>query len=520
MSTALSIRTRALLAVALLVGFYALALALAGGLLYIPYAEWRYADRLHFNIAIFCVIGAFLILKAIVPQADTFEPPGPQLLPDAHPALFAMIDEVARATDQRPPAEVYLVSDVNAFVTERGGTMGFGSRRVMGVGLPLMELLSVDELRAVIAHEFGHYVSGDTRLGPWIHKTRAAIGRTLDHVSDHSALLAKPFEWYGTAFLRVTHAVSRAQEFVADATAARVAGTEAARRALLRIAGGAGVYPSYWRSEVLPVLELGYRPPLAEGFRQFLAAPRVAPVVEEIVSRELEAPTTDPFDTHPSLHDRIAALDRIAANGAAPATAPATAPRETASSVALLGDLDGAETALITSLASNSALQLAPVSWTAVPTHVLPLSWRQVAAEASRGLAGLTPEQLPALVAVPGEAARRFGVERTNRSAAERDAEAFGAIGSALAIALLRRAADAPSHVAVSAPPGAPIVFHITADAPMDLHVFDLCGALRRGEMSAEQWRSACEASGIAGIDLGPDGAGAANVLTPPPASG
>ena len=49
----------------------------------------------------------------------------------------------------------------------------------MIVGLPLLHLVSERGLRAVIAHEFGHYAGGDTKLGPWIHRTRAAIGRTI-----------------------------------------------------------------------------------------------------------------------------------------------------------------------------------------------------------------------------------------------------------------------------------------------------------------------------------------------------
>lgn len=52
--------------------------------------------------------------------------------------------------------------------------MGVGSKRVMGLGLPLLNALTVSELRAVLAHEFGHFVGGDTSLGKWIHKTRSA----------------------------------------------------------------------------------------------------------------------------------------------------------------------------------------------------------------------------------------------------------------------------------------------------------------------------------------------------------
>ena len=49
-----SLAFRAVMAVVLLVGFYVMALAIAGGLLYIPYAELRYAERLHLRIALAC----------------------------------------------------------------------------------------------------------------------------------------------------------------------------------------------------------------------------------------------------------------------------------------------------------------------------------------------------------------------------------------------------------------------------------------------------------------------------------
>jgi heat shock protein HtpX len=67
-----------------------------------------------------------------VPRPDRFEPPGPVLAPDRQRRLFGLIGEVATATGQAMPREVYLVPDVNAWVAVRGGVMGFGSRRVMG----------------------------------------------------------------------------------------------------------------------------------------------------------------------------------------------------------------------------------------------------------------------------------------------------------------------------------------------------------------------------------------------------
>ncbi|MBV9774345.1 MAG: M48 family metallopeptidase, partial [Gemmatimonadetes bacterium] len=185
-STAPSLAGRAALAVALLIGFYVFALAIAAGLLYVPYAEAHYLNHVTGRLALFCVAGAGIILWSILPRPDRFTPPGPRLAPSEHPRLFGLLRSVAAQAGQEMPAEVYVIPDMNAWVAQRGGVMGVGSRRVMGLGLPLLQALTVRQTGAVVAHEFGHFHGGDTALGPWIYKTRAAIGRTLVGLSRHS----------------------------------------------------------------------------------------------------------------------------------------------------------------------------------------------------------------------------------------------------------------------------------------------------------------------------------------------
>lgn len=293
-----SLAGRALIALVLMVGFYVLALVIAAGLLLIVYAEATRAQHLHIKLLLLCVVGAGAILWSVLPRFDRFEPPGLVLERHQHPRLFAEIDGIARAVGQESPAEVFLVSDINAWVAQRGGLMGFGSRRVMGLGLPLLRVLGVTEFRAVLAHEFGHYDGGDTRLGPWIYKTRGAIGRTVHNLGQTGSLLQLPFLWYGKMFLRVTHAVSRRQEFVADALAARTVGAQPLSEGLRKVEGAAPAFQAYWQSECLPVLGAGFRPPIAEGFADFVQSRQVAKAMDEQVAQSLAAGTTDPYDTH------------------------------------------------------------------------------------------------------------------------------------------------------------------------------------------------------------------------------
>src|SRR4026208_621813 len=117
METARSLRTRAVLALLLMVGFYVFALAIAAALLSVPYFEVMYLDRINGRLTLFCVIGGLTILWAIIPRIDKFEAPGPMLTPSNAPQLFTMINEVAKKTSQPRPENVYLLNDVNAFVT-------------------------------------------------------------------------------------------------------------------------------------------------------------------------------------------------------------------------------------------------------------------------------------------------------------------------------------------------------------------------------------------------------------------
>jgi len=210
----MSLRSRAVLAVALTIGFYALAIGLITVLvriMFIPDVPGR--------VLIFCLVGAGAIAVSIIPRPTRFTPPGPRLNPAGQVRLFAELEGVARAVGEAMPEEVYISPEMNAGVFQRG------RRRVMVVGLPLMQVMTIPQMRAVLAHEFGHYHGGDTKLGPLIYRMRETIERTLRTLSGQAALLGLLFLAYGRMFMRVTQAVSRRQELAADELAARTVGS-------------------------------------------------------------------------------------------------------------------------------------------------------------------------------------------------------------------------------------------------------------------------------------------------------
>jgi len=296
---------------------------MAAACVYIPYVLLTKFPAIQ-SLVLFLagIVMATTIVWSLVPQRDRFRAPGPRLQLEKHPRLLSELTAISASLNESPPREVYLTMEMNAWVAERGGTMGFGSRRVMGLGLPLVQVLTVSQLRAVLAHECAHFYGGDTRLGPWIYKTRDAMVRTLTSLTSAPMqqalgrislayfaykLVVRGLDLYWRLFMRATQLISRRQELRADELACCVAGSQSFIGGMQSIHGASAVLPAFWRNEMVPALEAGYRLPIGEGFARFMAAAPVSQAVANALDTALKQSETAPFDTHPPLAVRVAA---------------------------------------------------------------------------------------------------------------------------------------------------------------------------------------------------------------------
>ena len=470
-----SLRNRAVLAVALSVGFYALALALIAGLvaiLFIPHVPGR--------ILIFCLIGAIVIAISIVPWPHPFVPPGPLLNPAGQTRLFAELQAIAHAVGETMPAEVYITPEMNAGVLQRR------RKRVMVLGLPLMQVMSVPQMRAVIAHEFGHYHGGDTRLGPWIYRTREAIERTLRLASKQSALLQLPFMWYGRMFMRVTQAVSRRQELAADELAARTVGAKPMIDGLRALARGSIAFNVYWRQEVVPLIEAGFQPPLAEGFHRFLAEPEVMKEIEAAAERELAQPRPDPYDSHPPDAERIAALTNLP---------PGPDHGDGPPAVSLVEGVEAIEPVLLLGVL-KPGFQLRRIGWDEAGIVALLPGLRERVTRQAGMVGGYTVGWLPELLKYADRLGRSEAGAAANQPTPDQARSlGVGLAGAALATALAQNGWKAESL------PGRPVVMRREASA---IEPFAEVDKLARGEVDTESWQRRCWDLGIRDLSLAP----------------
>ncbi len=300
---------RAIGAVLLLVGFYLLAFGIVAAMIGANYALYQ-AGRVSGQLAIGTFVITFAILRAVFFVRGGFKPPPDGvLISDAdHPELFHIIDGIAADMGTSRPDEVYLIPDVNAYVVEDTLLLGLISRkRILAVGVGLLNVMTVDEIRAVVAHEFGHYAGSDTRLGAIAYRGWESIVRALQGMAD--GVIRSIFVWYAKIYLKATSASSRQQEIAADRWAAQLGGSAAAARALSRLPQAAMAYSLLLNRYVEPMATQGVLPAdFFEGLRALMADPARGRELSEQLADHAE---TSEYDTHPPVPERVAAIDAL-----------------------------------------------------------------------------------------------------------------------------------------------------------------------------------------------------------------
>ncbi|MFF2078656.1 M48 family metalloprotease [Kitasatospora sp. NPDC058162] len=361
----MSTSTRAVTAVALLIGFYLLALGILVGLIALDVALYQASGEFRPGLlklwALSAAVGypvARVVFLTRRRKGDG-ELPGVLLTRERQPELWAMVDRISERTGVRGPAEIRLVPEVNAGVMEETRLLGLiPGKRHLVIGAPLLIGLSEGELESVLAHEFGHYSNRDVKLAAVTVAGRRAVLHTVGglhhradrHQAQESAKLAakaekrlakgrKPsdeqagggvdralagiFTGYAKLYFRVSEAVGRRQEYAADRVAAQLAGRDATAAALRRIPALDAAQNFYLNRYATIGWDAGLLPPPGQvygGLHHLLSDPeRRAELAEHALDLPEQEP--DPYDSHPPIHLRVAAIEALPDDGRGPGAA-------------------------------------------------------------------------------------------------------------------------------------------------------------------------------------------------------
>jgi len=497
-----SVAVFALLAIFMVIVSYLLILVLAAACVYFPFLLLTSTNAGGLQLLLLFLGGiavAGALLWSLVPRRDKFAAPGALLDRSAQPRLFEELEAIAAALNEPLPREVYLIGPVNAFVSDRGGVMGFGSRRVMGIGLPLFSLLSVSEFRAILAHEFAHYYGGDTRLGPWVYKTQTAMMRTFGNIGSIRRIgrimvlqvlllvVTAILKWYFIAFLRIINFISRHQEFRADELACIVAGVEPLEHGLRKIHGGSLAWKFYWESEIAPCVNQGCVPPIGEGFSRFLNNPKIREQVEKGTEHEIKEGKSNPYDTHPPLRDRMEAIKHLQV---------APHPDDCQLAVSLLRQPGNAELELLAALNPDlrkDSLRL--VEWDQLGRKVTIPYWQSTIRKYAHFLKPATAESLPetldSLPHIVSQIPDPKGVLLTPEQRKHRAGQLFA---MALGLSLLEQGWELEDQ------PGSSYLHK----GEKTVNVSEAVEELLRGRLNRDSWVALCRELGISELVFPP----------------
>lgn len=279
-----------------------------------------------FVFALLCTIFWFLGLKEIsfflvlaiaqLLHAGYATPKGVKLTRQEAPELFALIDELTTALKTPKFHHIILDSQLNAGVLQvpRLGILFIGwQQNYLILGLPLMQSLSPEQFRAIVAHELGHLSGNHSRFSGWIYQLRHTwfnlVNRFESNGQGGSLLFSKFFNWYEPFFRAYSFVLARNNEYEADRCAAELAGTHNAAQALINLEIKSHyLQENFWRNFYKQEVN---NPEPPDNTITKMVQELAEPISESDAKLWLYwglSEKTSHEDTHPCLRDRLSAF--------------------------------------------------------------------------------------------------------------------------------------------------------------------------------------------------------------------
>jgi Zn-dependent protease with chaperone function len=261
-----SYKRQAWLAMSGLLAFIVLYLALAGCFALIFYNNLNSiitgdSDLFHIVTAGISLLLTVFMIKSIFTVRKSDSPEGVEVTAQDEPKLFEFLHRLADEISAPKPYRVFITPDVDAAVFYDLSLINliFPSKKNLIIGLGLVNVLNLGELKAVLAHEFGHFSQGSMAVGRWVYIAQQIISHMvatrdwLDTIVHFISRFDLRVAWIGwilslviwsirslmdTLFRLVIiaeRALSREMEFNADLVAVSVTGSDALVNALHKL---------------------------------------------------------------------------------------------------------------------------------------------------------------------------------------------------------------------------------------------------------------------------------------------
>ena len=191
------------------------------------------------NVLLVCLgILPFVIALIIFKSLKVYfpKPKGLELNRQKVPELFQLIDELTSTLRTPNCDRILLTGEFNAGVLQLPSFWKF-QENYLSLGLPLMCTLSLDQFRAVLAHELGHLSRNHSQLQGQVYLVRQTWYQVWQRLKESNRgstfLLNIFFNWYAPFLYAYSFVIARSDEYEADLCAMESTGSESMAEALI-----------------------------------------------------------------------------------------------------------------------------------------------------------------------------------------------------------------------------------------------------------------------------------------------
>ena len=291
-------------------------LAIVAGSIYFFLSIGTVPLNLALLIPIFGIYTIYAILRSLFSSRKQGDP-GMELKQIEATGLWRVLGEVAQKMDTRPVQKVFLspLAEIGVFERGRFWNRLFGrGERCLILGLGALPEMNQGQLRAILAHEYGHFNQKDTAGGDLANSVTYNILNMAAHLQRlGTATFFNPvwlfINGFYRIFLRITRGASRLQETLADRNATLLFGRQNMLSSLEHIV----------HQDLLFRARLATEVNAAHTENRNLRNLYTLTVVEnstdiETNYQKIMQAQTSPYDSHPSMQERRVLIQSLGTN--------------------------------------------------------------------------------------------------------------------------------------------------------------------------------------------------------------
>ena len=266
-----------------------------------------------FGFALGGVFGVFALLKALYQlfKKERYPVFGKYITKNDYKDLWEHVYQIADKVGSERPDNIIIGLDPNFFVTAVKVKTYDGKYegKTLYLSLPLMNLLTMNELDSIIGHELGHFKGDDTDYSIKFSPVYKGLSTAVAELERQENIILLPFEMMLSEMYEILDvkqaSISRSRELVADEIGVSVSSPESFTIALTKII----IFSSFWeyvvKENTARLFKNKVSPNLSSVFLDAVKYNLSKKDIEEIKNSALSSSISHPTDTHPILSERV-----------------------------------------------------------------------------------------------------------------------------------------------------------------------------------------------------------------------